>query len=50
MERIQFWQRNLSQIGIVMLSSAIEKDTKPEQTQIQSAYEDVISKFNEVID
>ncbi|CAF0931439.1 unnamed protein product [Rotaria sordida] len=48
MERIQFWQRNLSQIAIVMLSIAIEKDNKSEQLQIQTAYEDIITKFNEI--
>jgi len=49
MKRIQFWQRNLSQIATVMLSATIEKDNKSEQLQIQSAYEDIITKFNEVI-
>ncbi|CAF3997547.1 unnamed protein product, partial [Rotaria sp. Silwood1] len=29
-ERIQFWQRNLSQVAIVMLSTIIEKDNKSE--------------------
>ncbi|CAF3470465.1 unnamed protein product [Rotaria sp. Silwood1] len=47
-ERIQFWQRNLSQVAIVMLSTIIEKDNKSEQLQIQTAYEDIITKFNEV--
>ncbi|CAF5104218.1 unnamed protein product, partial [Rotaria socialis] len=36
MERIQFWQRNLSQVAIVMLSAAVEKDNKSEQAQIQT--------------
>ena len=49
MKRIQFWQRNLSQVTTVMLSIAIEKDKKSEQLQIQSAYDDIITKFNEVI-
>jgi hypothetical protein len=49
MQRIQFWQRNLSQVATVMLSATIEKDNKSEQLQIQSAYEDIITKFNEVI-
>lgn len=49
MKRIQFWQRNLSQVTTVMLSAAIEKDDKTEQLQIQSVYEDIIAKFNEVI-
>jgi hypothetical protein len=49
MKRIQFWQRNLSQVTTVMLSMAIEKDKKSEQLQIQSAYDDIITKFNEVI-
>ncbi len=49
MERIQFWQRNLSQVTTVMLSATIEKDNKSEQIQIQTAYEDIITKFNEVI-
>lgn len=49
MKRVQFWQRNLSQVTTVMLSAAIEKDDKTEQLQIQSAYEDIIAKFNEVI-
>ncbi|CAF1342878.1 unnamed protein product [Rotaria sp. Silwood1] len=48
MERIQFWQRNLSQVAIVMLSTMIEKDNKSEQLQIQTAYEDIITKFNEI--
>ncbi|CAF3100134.1 unnamed protein product [Rotaria socialis] len=48
MERIQFWQRNLSQVAIVMLSAAVEKDNKSEQAQIQTAYEDIITKFNEI--
>ncbi|CAF0945639.1 unnamed protein product [Rotaria sp. Silwood1] len=47
-ERIQFWQRNLSQVAIVMLSTIIEKDNKSEQLQIQTAYEDIITKFNEI--
>jgi hypothetical protein len=49
MKRIQFWQRNLSQVTTVMLSMAVEKDNKSDQLQIQAAYEDVITKFNEVI-
>ena len=49
MKRIQFWQRNLSQITTVILTAAIEKENKSEQLQIQLAYEDIINKFNEVI-
>lgn len=42
MQRMEFWQRNLSQIATVMISSSIEKD------QIQTAYEDLIAKYHEV--
>ncbi|CAF1248789.1 unnamed protein product [Adineta steineri] len=48
LERIEFWQRNLSQIATVMRSITIEKDNKSEQLQIQTAYEDIITKFNEI--
>ena len=50
MQRVEFWQRNLSQVMTVMLSASIEKDQKSDQEQIQIAYEDIINKFNEVID
>ena len=49
MQRVQFWERNLSQVATVMMTTTIEKDKKSQQTQIQSAYEDIVSKFNEVI-
>jgi hypothetical protein len=49
MQRVQFWERNLSQVATVMLTTTIEKDKKSQQGQIQSAYEDIITKFNEVI-
>ncbi|UJR09297.1 hypothetical protein I4U23_013540 [Adineta vaga] len=48
MERVQFWQRNLSQVSTVMLTEAIEKDSKSEQEQVQTVYEDILTKFNEV--
>ena len=47
-ERMQFWQRNLSQVAIVICTESIEKSNKSEQTQIQTAYEDILAKFNEV--
>lgn len=42
MERMEFWQRNLSQLATVMIALSIEKE------QIQNAYEDVLSKYNQV--
>ena len=49
MQRIEFWQRNLAQVTIVTLAKAIEQDNQSEQSQIQSVYEDIIKKFNEVM-
>ena len=48
MNRIDFWQKNLSQVTTVMASVAIERDSKSDELQIQAAYEDIIKKFNEV--
>ena len=48
MQRVQFWERNLSQVATVMLTTPIEKEKRSQQTQIQSTYEDIITKFNEV--
>ena len=48
LQRVQFWEKNLSQVATVMLTATIEKEKKSQQLQIQSAYEDIISKFNEV--
>jgi hypothetical protein len=48
MQRIQFWQKNLSQITTVILSSAIDNHYQADQTHIQLAYDDIIKKFNEV--
>lgn len=49
MQRVQFWERNLSQIGTVMSTTPIGKEKKSQQTQIQKAYEDILAKFHEVI-
>jgi hypothetical protein len=49
MQRVQFWERNLSQVTTVILTATIENDNKSQQLQIQTAYEDIITRFNEVI-
>lgn len=49
MQRVQFWERNLSQISTVISTSAIEKGQKSQQIQIQKAYEEILAKFQEVI-
>ena len=49
LQRVQFWERNLSQISTVILTSAIEKNSKSQQVQIQKAYEEILAKFQEVI-
>lgn len=48
MQRVQFWERNLSQIGTVMSTTPIGKEKKSQQIQIQKAYEDILAKFHEV--
>ena len=47
--RIQFWQKNLSQITTVLLSLSIDLDQRHDPSHIQSIYEDILKKFNQVI-
>lgn len=47
-QRISFWQKNLSQIGSVFLSSFIDFQHRNDFSYVQLAYEDVLKKFHEI--
>jgi len=42
MQRIEFWERNLSQLATVLVCSPVEKD------EVQTAYDDILSKFQQI--
>lgn len=48
--RVAFWQKNLSQISSVFLSSSIHLDHRHDPSEVQSAYDDILKKFREVSD